>query len=161
MKLICLLQPDPCRKLCLQLFIVNDDNIVNEKLQAELPEGIRLKEAYHEADKVLTNAVFAIAAVISRTGVVNVDFADVSSVMKNRGRALMGVGVASGEDRSVNAARLALQHTLLEDFELSKAAGVLYTVLHGPDFRLEELSQVGDEIENIADPDATVIFGTI
>lgn len=135
--------------------------IENMKLATVLPSGTPMMKAFAEADNVLCNAVSAIAKVITTSGLVNVDFADVVTVMKCTGRALMGSGEGSGENRAEIAADKAIHSPLLENFEMKAAKGILCTITHGTDFSIEELTTVGAKVQSLASPDATIVIGTI
>ena len=135
--------------------------IDNQKLLKALPKNTSLPDAFSQADGVLAGAVDAISKVITSTGLVNVDFADVRTVMESNGRALMGVGEGQGEDRALVAAEAAIHSPLLEDFEITAAKGILCTITHGPDFGIDELATVGERIHQLAAPDANIVLGTI
>lgn len=134
--------------------------IQNEKLLKVLPKNIKFKEAYAYADDVLRNAVLGITDMITKEGLVNVDFADVKKVMSEMGRAMMGTGVAEGEGRAERAAMDAVASPLLEDVDLSGAKGVLINISAGDDLELNEVDAVVKYVTEAADPDATIIFGT-
>ena len=135
--------------------------IENNNLIKKLPAGTSLMRAFTEADSVLCSAVYAIAEVITASGLINVDFADVKTVMKSTGRALMGAGEGEGENRAGIAAERAIDSPLLEDFEMKAAKGILCTITHGLDFTIDEMTAIGDKVQNLASPDATVVIGTI
>lgn len=134
--------------------------IQNEKLLKVLPKNIKFKEAYAYADDVLRNAVLGITDMITKEGLVNVDFADVKKVMSEMGRAMMGTGLADGEGRAERAAMDAVASPLLEDVDLSGAKGVLINISAGDDLELNEVDAVVKYVTEAADPDATIIFGT-
>lgn len=134
--------------------------IQNEKLLKVLPKNIKFKEAYAYADDVLRNAVLGITDMITKEGLVNVDFADVKKVMSEMGRAMMGTGIAEGEGRAERAAMDAVASPLLEDVDLSGAKGVLINISAGDDLELNEVDAVVKYVTEAADPDATIIFGT-
>ena len=134
--------------------------IQNEKLLKVLPKNIKFKEAYAYADDVLRNAVLGITDMITKEGLVNVDFADVKKVMSEMGRAMMGTGVAEGDGRAERAAMDAVASPLLEDVDLSGAKGVLINISAGDDLELNEVDAVVKYVTEAADPDATIIFGT-
>ena len=123
--------------------------------------GTSLLDAFSAANNVLLGAVQGIAELISRPGLINVDFADVRAVMKEMGTAMMGTGVASGEDRAQEAAEMAINSPLLEDIDLSGARGVLINVTAGMDMSIEELDTVGNTVKAFASDNATVIVGTV
>ena len=120
-----------------------------------------LLDAFKEANDVLLGAVQGIADLIIRPGLVNVDFADVRTVMSEMGAAMMGTGTASGEHRAREAAERAINSPLLDDIDLSGARGILVNITAGLDLSLGEFSEVGSTIEDIASEDATVVVGTV
>ncbi|HBZ0076471.1 cell division protein FtsZ [Klebsiella pneumoniae] len=134
--------------------------IPNDKLLKVLGRGISLLDAFGAANDVLKGAVQGIAELITRPGLMNVDFADVRTVMSEMGYAMMGSGVASGEDRAEEAAEMAISSPLLEDIDLSGARGVLVNITAGFDLRLEEFETVGNTIRAFASDNATVVIGT-
>lgn len=134
--------------------------IPNEKLLKVLGRGITLLEAFASANDVLKNAVQGIAELITRPGMINVDFADVRTVMSEMGHAMMGSGVASGEDRAEEAAEMAISSPLLEDIDLAGARGVLVNITAGLDMRLDEFETVGNTVKAFASDNATVVIGT-
>ncbi|WP_417436106.1 cell division protein FtsZ [Idiomarina abyssalis] len=135
--------------------------IPNEKLLKVMGRGTSLLDAFSAANNVLLGAVQGIAELITRPGLINVDFADVRAVMKEMGTAMMGTGVASGEDRAQEAAEMAINSPLLEDIDLSGARGVLINVTAGMDMSIEELDTVGNTVKAFASDNATVIVGTV
>lgn len=135
--------------------------IPNEKLLEVLGKNTSLLDAFKEANDVLLGAVQGIADLIIRPGLVNVDFADVRTVMSEMGAAMMGTGTASGEDRAREAAERAINSPLLDDIDLSGARGILVNITAGLDLSLGEFSEVGATIEDIASEDATVVIGTV
>ena len=134
--------------------------IPNDKLLKVLGRGISLLDAFGAANDVLKGAVQGIAELITRPGLMNVDFADVRTVMSEMGYAMMGSGVASGEDRAEEAAEMAISSPLLEDIDLSGARGVLVNITSGFDLRLDEFETVGNTIRAFASDNATVVIGT-
>ncbi|MBY3690927.1 cell division protein FtsZ [Vibrio cholerae] len=134
--------------------------IPNEKLLKVLGRGITLLEAFASANNVLKNAVQGIAELITRPGMINVDFADVRTVMSEMGHAMMGSGVARGEDRAEEAAEMAISSPLLEDIDLAGARGVLVNITAGLDMRLDEFETVGNTVKAFASDNATVVIGT-
>jgi len=134
--------------------------IPNEKLLEVLGSNTTLLDAFKEANDVLLGAVQGIADLIIRPGLVNVDFADVRTVMSEMGSAMMGTGSASGENRAREAAERAINSPLLDDIDLSGARGILVNIT-GLDLSLGEFSEVGATIEDIASEDATVVVGTV
>lgn len=135
--------------------------IPNEKLLKVLGRGTSLLDAFSAANNVLLGAVQGIAELITRPGLINVDFADVQAVMREMGTAMMGTGVASGEDRAQEAAEMAINSPLLEDIDLSGARGVLVNVTAGMDMSIEEFETVGNTVKAFASDNATVIVGTV
>ena len=134
--------------------------IPNEKLLKVLGRGVTLLEAFASANDVLKNAVQGIAELITRPGMINVDFADVRTVMSEMGHAMMGSGVAKGEDRAEEAAETAISSPLLEDIDLAGARGVLVNITAGLDMRLDEFETVGNTVKAFASDNATVVIGT-
>src|SRR5690554_3082294 len=135
--------------------------IPNEKLLKVLGRGTTLLDAFGAANNVLLGAVQGIAELITRQGLINVDFADVQAVMREMGTAMMGTGVASGPDRAQEAAQMAINSPLLEDIDLSGARGVLVNVTAGMDMGIDEFETVGSVIRSFASENATVIVGTV
>ncbi len=135
--------------------------IPNEKLQTVLGKGTTLLDAFKEANNVLLNAVQGIAELITRPGLINVDFADVKTVMSEMGMAMMGTGSAVGENRAVDAAQRAISSPLLEDVNLSGARGILVNVTAGMDMSIGEFEEVGNSIKEFASENATVVVGTV
>ena len=135
--------------------------IPNEKLLAVLGKSTSLIDAFKAANDVLLGAVQGIADLIIRPGMINVDFADVRTVMSEMGMAMMGSGVASGDNRAREAAEAAIRSPLLEDVNLQGARGILVNITAGLDLSLGEFSEVGDTIEEFASENATVVVGTV
>lgn len=134
--------------------------IPNDKLLKVLGKGISLLNAFGAANDVLKGAVQGIAELITRPGLMNVDFADVRTVMSEMGYAMMGSGKAQGEDRAEKAAEQAISSPLLEDIDLSGARGVLVNITAGFDLRLDEFETVGNTVRAFASDNATVVIGT-
>ncbi|UAJ65131.1 cell division protein FtsZ [Candidatus Schneideria nysicola] len=135
--------------------------IPNDKLLKVLSRGISLLDAFGAANDVLKGAVQGIAELITRPGLMNVDFADVRTVMSEMGYAMMGCGMSCGEeDRAEEAAEMAISSPLLEDIDLSGARGVLVNITAGLDLRLDEFETVGNTIRAFASDNATVVIGT-
>lgn len=135
--------------------------IPNEKLLKVLGPSASLVNAFKEANNVLQGAVQGIADLIIRPGMINVDFADVKTVMSEMGMAMMGTGTGRGEDRAKDAAEAAINCPLLEDIDLQGAKGILVNITAGLDLSLGEFSEVGDIIEEFASDNATVVIGTV
>lgn len=135
--------------------------IPNEKLLEVLGKNTSLLDAFKEANNVLLGAVQGIADLIIRPGMINVDFADVRTVMSEMGMAMMGSGSAQGENRAREAAERAINSPLLDDVNLEGARGILVNITAGLDLSLGEFSEVGDTIEEFASEEATVVVGTV
>lgn len=134
--------------------------IPNEKVLAVMGHEATLVDAFAKANEVLFNAVQGISELITRPGLINVDFADVRTVMSEMGRAMMGSATASGENRAVEAARQAISSPLLEDINLYGAKGLLVNITAGPDMAIGEFEAVGNSIHEYASSDANVVIGT-
>lgn len=134
--------------------------IQNDKLLKVLPKNVKFNEAFGVANDVLRNAVLGITDMITSEGIVNVDFADVKKVMSEMGRAMMGTGIAEGENRAENAAKEAVASPLLEDVDLSGAKGILVNISSGYDIELAEVNTIMEYVTSFADPDAAIIFGS-
>jgi cell division protein FtsZ len=135
--------------------------IPNEKLLEVLGKNTSLLDAFKEANDVLLGAVQGIADLIIRPGMINVDFADVRTVMSEMGMAMMGTGTSKGENRAREAAERAINSPLLDDIDLEGARGILVNITAGMDMSLGEFSEVGDTIEEFASEEATVVVGTV
>ncbi|MDP1932701.1 MAG: cell division protein FtsZ [Gammaproteobacteria bacterium] len=135
--------------------------IPNEKLLEVLGKSASLLDAFKAANDVLLGAVKGIADLIMRPGMINVDFADVRTVMSEMGMAMMGTGYAKGEGRAREAAESAIRSPLLEDVNLHGARGILVNITAGENLSLGEFTEVGDTIEEFASDDATVVVGTV
>ncbi|HCI01792.1 MAG: cell division protein FtsZ [Oceanospirillaceae bacterium] len=135
--------------------------IPNEKLLPVLGKNCSLLNAFSTANDVLLGAVQGIADLIIRPGMINVDFADVRTVMSEMGMAMMGTGVGKGEDRAREAAEAAIRSPLLEDVDLNGAKGILVNITAGLDMNLGEFSEVGATVEEFASENATVVIGTV
>jgi cell division protein FtsZ len=135
--------------------------IPNEKLLSVLGGETTLLDAFKSANEVLQGAVQGIAELITRPGLINVDFADVRTVMSEMGMAMMGTGVAAGEDRAREAAEAAVSSPLLEDINLAGANGILVNVTAGMDLAIGEFNTIGDTVKEFASDDATVVIGTV
>ncbi|OTQ58258.1 cell division protein FtsZ [Gilliamella sp. A7] len=134
--------------------------IPNDKLLKVLGRGVKLLDAFAAANGVLKGAVQGIAELITKPGHINVDFADVRTVMSEMGYAMMGSGRATGDNRAEEAAEMAISSPLLEDIDLSGARGVLVNVTAGLDLGLEEFETVGSTVRAFASDNATVVVGT-
>ena len=135
--------------------------IPNQKLLSVLGPKTRLLDAFTSANGVLQGAVQGIADLITRPGLINVDFADVRTVMSETGMAMMGTGQATGEDRARIAAEMAVSSPLLEDINLHGAQGILVNVTAGMDLGIGEFEEVGNTVKAFASEDATVVVGTV
>ena len=135
--------------------------IPNEKLLTVLGREVNFLNAFRAANDVLLGAVQGIADLITRPGLINVDFADVRTVMSEMGMAMMGSGVGRGDDRAMQAAEAAVSNPLLEDINLSGACGILVNITAGPNFTMREFEEIGRTIEEFASDDATVVIGTV
>jgi cell division protein FtsZ len=135
--------------------------IPNQKLLTVLGPATTLLDAFREANQVLQGAVQGIAELITRPGLINVDFADVRTVMSETGMAMMGSGVASGEARARQAAQAAVSSPLLEDINLAGAHGILVNVTAGLDLSIGEFEEIGNIVKEYASEDATVVVGTV
>jgi cell division protein FtsZ len=135
--------------------------IPNEKLLSVLGRNVSLLDAFRAANNVLLGAVQGIAELITRPGLINVDFADVRTVMSEMGLAMMGSGNARGQDRARQAAEAAVASPLLEDVNLAGARGVLVNITAGPDMSIGEFDEVGNTVKEYASDNATVVVGTV
>ena len=135
--------------------------IPNEKLLSVLGKNISLLDAFKAANDVLLGAVQGIAELITRPGLINVDFADVRTVMSEMGMAMMGSGRATGEERAREAAEAAIASPLLEDVNLAGARGILVNVTAGMDMSIGEFEEVGNTVKSFASENATVVVGTV
>jgi cell division protein FtsZ len=135
--------------------------IPNEKLLAVLGKDMSLLDAFKAANDVLLNATQGIAELITRQGLINVDFADVKTVMSNMGVAMMGTGSARGANRAREAAEAAIKSPLLEDIDLAGAKGILVNITAGLNLTIGEFDEVGSTVRDFADDEATVVVGTV
>ena len=135
--------------------------VPNERLLAVVGKGIPFHEALKKADEVLLHATQGISVLISETGLVNVDFADVRTVMNNGGSALMGTGIGRGENRALEAAQQAIASPLLDNVSISGATGVLVNITGGEDLTLGEVHQINDIVHEAVGGDAEIIFGAV
>jgi len=135
--------------------------IPNDKLLTVLGKNISLLNAFKSANNVLLGAVQGIAELITKPGLINVDFADVRTVMSEMGMAMMGTAESRGENRARQAAEAAISSPLLEDVDLSGAGGVLVNITAGPDMSIGEFEEVGEVIRSFTSEDATVVVGTV
>jgi cell division protein FtsZ len=135
--------------------------VPNQRLLGMGGKGLTLLEAFVRADDILYHAVKGISDLIIVTGLINLDFADVKAIMSEMGLALMGTGVASGENRAVEAAQKAISSPLLEDNTIHGARGILLNITGGPDMSLFEINEASSLIQAEAHEDANIIFGTV
>ncbi len=135
--------------------------IPNQRLLYLAGESLSLVETFKKADAVLLNAVRGISDLINNTGHINADFADVSTVMTNKGFALMGMGIASGEDRAIKAANEAISSPLLEDISIDGATGIIINITGSSDMTMHETNEAVTLIMEAADEEADIIFGTV
>ena len=135
--------------------------VPNERLLAVVGKGIPFHEALKKADEVLLHATQGISLLISETGLVNVDFADVRTVMQNGGSALMGTGIGRGENRAMEAAQQAIASPLLDNVSISGATGVLVNITGGEDLTLGEVTQINDIVHDAVGDNAEIIFGAV
>lgn len=135
--------------------------IPNNKLMNVLGKNVSLLDAFKAVNDVLFGAVKGIAALITRTGLINVDFADVKTVMSEMGMAMMGTGIGSGAERARLAAESAIGSPLLEDIDLAGARGVLVNITAGPDLSMGEFGEVGEVIKSFTSEEANVVIGTV
>ena len=135
--------------------------VPNERLLAVVGKGIPFQDALKKADEVLLHATQGISSLISVTGLVNVDFADVRTVMQSGGSALMGTGIGRGENRAMEAAQQAISSPLLDNISISGALGVLVNITGGADLTLGEVHQINEIIHDAVGDDAEIIFGAV
>jgi cell division protein FtsZ len=135
--------------------------IPNHRLLALVGQQTSMVEAFRKADSVLLNAVQGISDLMTVPGLINVDFADVRTIMSNMGRALMGTGVGEGKRRATEAAEMAISSPLLEAVSIEGATGILINITGGPDLTLHEVNEASTLIQNAAHEDANIIFGSV
>ncbi|HEY5943915.1 MAG TPA: cell division protein FtsZ, partial [Kofleriaceae bacterium] len=135
--------------------------IPNNRLLALVGQNTSMVEAFRKADSVLLNAVQGISDLMTVPGLINVDFADVRTIMAGMGRALMGTGVGSGKKRASEAAETAISSPLLEDVSIEGATGILINITGGPDLTLHEVNEASSLIQQAAHEDANIIFGSV
>lgn len=143
-------------KECVDTLIV----IPNDRLLEIVDKSTPMLEAFREADNVLRQGVQGISDLIAKPGLINVDFADVKTIMSDKGSALMGIGVATGENRAVEAAKKAISSPLLET-SIDGAKGILMNISGGPSLSLFEVQEAADLVTSAADEDVNVIFGNV
>jgi len=135
--------------------------VPNERLLAVVGKNVPFQEALKKADEVLLHATQGISTLISVTGLVNVDFADVRTVMQNGGSALMGMGAARSEDRALEAAQQAISSPLLDEVSINGSTGVLVNITGGQDLTLGEVNQISEVIHDASGDQAEIIFGAV
>ena len=135
--------------------------IPNNRLLALVGQNTSMVEAFRKADSVLLNAVQGISDLMTVPGLINVDFADVRTIMASMGRALMGTGVGEGKRRATEAAEMAISSPLLEDVSIEGATGILINITGGPDLTLHEVNEASSLIQQAAHEDANIIFGSV
>ena len=135
--------------------------IPNDRLRGLASKNARMIDMFRKADEILLHSVKGITDLIIRPGLVNLDFADVKTTMSKAGMAIMGIGVASGENRAVEAAERAISHPLLEDINISGAKGVLMNITSSSDITMEEMTEASDRIYNEVGDDADIIWGAV
>ncbi len=135
--------------------------IPNQRLISVAGENMAMADAFKRADEVLLNAVQGISDIITVHGLVNVDFADVRTIMSEHGMALMGTGRSTGESRSIEAMQAAISSPLLEDVSLDGATGLLVNITGGANLTLHEVNEAVSMAQSAADPDANIIFGSV
>ncbi len=133
--------------------------IPNDRLRGIAPKGARMVDMFIKADEILHHSVKGITDLIMMPGHVNLDFADVRATMQKAGKALMGIGISSGENRAVEAAEKAISHPLLEDISISGAKGVLMNITSSSDLTLDEMTEASDRIYQEVGDDAEIIWG--
>jgi cell division protein FtsZ len=136
-------------------------SIPNERLLQTVNLNTSIQDAFKLADDILRQAVQGISDLITRPGLINLDFADVKSIMKGMGMAFLGTGLAGGENRALEGAQKAISSPLLVDNSIEGAHGVLINITGGKDITLHEVSKASDLIYNLVHPDANIIFGTV
>ncbi|NVB80097.1 MAG: cell division protein FtsZ [Kofleriaceae bacterium] len=135
--------------------------IPNNRLLALVGQHTSMVEAFRKADSVLLNAVQGISDLMTVPGLINVDFADVRTIMASMGRALMGTGIGQGKKRATEAAEMAISSPLLEDVSIDGATGILINITGGPDLTLHEVNEASSLIQQAAHEDANIIFGSV
>ncbi|MBU1161765.1 MAG: cell division protein FtsZ [Proteobacteria bacterium] len=134
--------------------------IPNDRLRGLASKNARMIDMFKKADEVLLHSVKGITDLIMMPGLINLDFADVKTIMSKAGLAIMGIGIASGENRAIEAAQRAISHPLLEDISISGAKGVLMNITSNTDLTMEEMTEASDRIYNEVGEDADIIWGT-
>ena len=135
--------------------------IPNDRLRGLASKNAKMIEMFRKADEILLHSVKGITDLILMPGLVNLDFADVKTIMSRAGLAIMGIGIGSGENRAIEAAENAISHPLLEDISISGAKGVLMNITCNSDLTMEEMTEASDRIYNEVGEDADIIWGTV
>ncbi len=135
--------------------------IPNDRLRGLASKNARMIDMFRKADEILLHSVKGITDLIMRPGLVNLDFADVKTTMSKAGMAIMGIGVASGENRAIEAAERAISHPLLEDINIRGAKGVLMNITSSSDLTMEEMTEASDRIYNEVGDEAEIIWGAV
>ena len=135
--------------------------IPNQRLLTMVDEKIPIDDAFNMADQILCQSVRGISDLITDQGKINLDFADVKTIMSGKGTALMGTGTAKGESRAINAVRMAISNPLMEDTTVDGATGVLLNITGGKDVTLREIDEAATTIHESVHEDATIIFGMV
>jgi len=146
---------------CLRESVDSLITIPNQRLLAISGQTLSMVEAFKKADEVLLNAVQGISDLINHTGLINSDFADVKTIMQNKGLALMGIGYGEGEHRAVEAATNAISSPLLEDISIEGATGIIINITGGSNLKIHEVNEATTLIMEAAHDDAEIIFGTV
>lgn len=133
--------------------------VPNERLLAVVGKGIPFQDALKKADEVLLQATGGISGIITQTGMINVDFADVRTIMKDGGSAIMGTGVGRGEDRAIEAARMAIESPLLDNVSIKGARGVLMNITGGSELTLGDINTIADLVKEAVGDECEIIFG--
>lgn len=133
--------------------------ISNSRIFKVIERKAGIKQAFHKIDDVLKQAVQGISSIITEVGIINVDFADVKTVLSNRGEAIMGIGIGHGENRAIEAARSALENPLIENSSFKNAGAMLVNIVGGPDFGMVEYDEAAKTISEYCRPDAEIIVG--
>jgi cell division protein FtsZ len=135
--------------------------IPNDRLRGLASKNAKMVDMFKRADEILLHSVKGITDLIMRPGLVNLDFADVKTTMSKAGMAIMGIGVADGENRAVDAAERAISHPLLEDINIDGAKGVLMNITSSSDITMEEMTEASERIYNEVGDDAEIIWGAV
>jgi cell division protein FtsZ len=133
--------------------------ISNSRIFKIIERKAGVKQAFHKIDDVLKQAVQGISSIITDVGIINVDFADVRTVLSNRGEAIMGIGSSNGENRAIDAAKMALENPLIENTSFKNAGAMLVNVIGGPDFAMSEYDEAAKTIAEYCREDAEIIVG--